>query len=113
MMVRSGSLAPRRAIQEGPAVRGLLLYADKTTRGSLDLPLTRGGQTHPRQPAAAVVRVRLCEGALMSFLTDAMEVEVEGIGAARRIGWMRFVGNGLGAFPVASIILEREQGALA
>lgn len=44
MMVRSGSLAPRRAIQEGPAVRGLLLYADKTTRGSLDLPLTRGGR---------------------------------------------------------------------
>jgi diguanylate cyclase len=40
----------------------------------------------------------------MPFLTDSTEVAVEGIGAARRIGWMRFVGNGLGAIPIASII---------
>lgn len=49
----------------------------------------------------------------MPFLTDSTEVSVEGIGAARRIGWMRFVGNGLGAIPIASIMLERQDGALA
>ncbi|TFZ46609.1 sensor domain-containing diguanylate cyclase [Stenotrophomonas maltophilia] len=49
----------------------------------------------------------------MPFLIDATEVAVEGIGAARRIGWMRFVGNGLGAIPIASIILERQDGPLA
>jgi len=49
----------------------------------------------------------------MPFLTDSAEVAVEGIGAARRIGWMRFVGNGLGAIPIASIILERQDGLWA
>ena len=48
----------------------------------------------------------------MPFLTDSTEVAVEGVGAARRIGWMRFVGNGLGAIPIASIMLERQDGAL-
>lgn len=36
----------------------------------------------------------------MPFFTDSTEVAVEGVGAARRIGWMRFVGNGLGALPI-------------
>lgn len=49
----------------------------------------------------------------MPFLIDSTEVGVEGAGAARRIGWMRFVGNGLGAIPIASIILERHDGPLA
>lgn len=49
----------------------------------------------------------------MPFFTDSAEGAVEGIGAARRIGWMRFVGNGLGAIPIASIILERHDGPLA
>ncbi len=49
----------------------------------------------------------------MPFFTDSAEGAVEGIGAARRIGWMRFVGNGLGAIPIASIIIERQDGALA
>ncbi|WP_447594293.1 diguanylate cyclase [Stenotrophomonas rhizophila] len=49
----------------------------------------------------------------MPFLTDSAELAVEGIGAARRIGWMRFVGNGLGALPIASIILERHDGPVA
>jgi len=47
----------------------------------------------------------------MPFFTDSTEVAVEGVGAARRIGWMRFVGNGLGALPIASIILERQADA--
>lgn len=46
----------------------------------------------------------------MPFFTDSTEGAVEGIGAARRIGWMRFVGNGLGAIPIASIMLERGDG---
>lgn len=49
----------------------------------------------------------------MPFFTDSAEGAVEGIGAARRIGWMRFVGNGLGAIPIASIMLERQDGGLA
>lgn len=49
----------------------------------------------------------------MPFLTDSAELAVEGIGAARRIGWMRFVGNGLAALPIASIILERNDGVVA
>ena len=49
----------------------------------------------------------------MPFFTDSAEGAVEGIGAARRIGWMRFVGNGLVAIPIASIILERHDGPLA
>lgn len=49
----------------------------------------------------------------MPFFTDPADGAVEGVGAARRIGWMRFVGNGLGAIPIASIILERHDGALA
>ncbi|PJL11203.1 GGDEF domain-containing protein [Stenotrophomonas maltophilia] len=49
----------------------------------------------------------------MPFFTDSTEVAVEGVGAARRIGWMRFVGNGLGALPIASIILERQADASA
>lgn len=49
----------------------------------------------------------------MPFLTDTAELAVEGIGAARRIGWMRFVGNCLGALPIASIILERQAGTMA
>lgn len=49
----------------------------------------------------------------MPFFTDSTEVAVEGVGAARRIGWMRFVGNGLGALPIASIILERQTDASA
>jgi len=47
------------------------------------------------------------------FLTDSTEVAVEGIGAARRIGWMRFVGNGLAALPIASILVERNDGPVA
>ncbi|PSD31289.1 GGDEF domain-containing protein, partial [Stenotrophomonas maltophilia] len=49
----------------------------------------------------------------MPFFPDSAEGAVEGIGAARRIGWMRFVGNGLGAIPIASIMLERQDGGLA
>ncbi|KAF1055355.1 MAG: putative diguanylate cyclase DgcC [Stenotrophomonas maltophilia] len=49
----------------------------------------------------------------MPFFTEAGERAGEGIGAARRIGWMRFVGNGLGTLPIASIILERHDGVLA
>ncbi|WMJ68209.1 sensor domain-containing diguanylate cyclase [Stenotrophomonas sp. 24(2023)] len=48
----------------------------------------------------------------MPFFTDSTETAGEGRGAARRIGWMRFVGNGLGTLPIASIILERHDGLL-
>ncbi|OBU59648.1 sensor domain-containing diguanylate cyclase [Stenotrophomonas maltophilia] len=46
----------------------------------------------------------------MPYFTDSTEVAVEGIGAARRIGWMRFVGSSLAALPLASILLERQDG---
>ena len=49
----------------------------------------------------------------MPFFTDSTEAAVEGLGAARRIGWMRFVGAFLAAFPIASIALEREASAWA
>lgn len=46
----------------------------------------------------------------MPFFTDSDEVAVEGLGAARRIGWMRFVGASLAALPIASVGLERGMG---
>lgn len=49
----------------------------------------------------------------MPFFTDSDEVAVEGLGAARRIGWMRFVGASLAALPIASVGLERGMGRLA
>ena len=42
-----------------------------------------------------------------------MEAAVEGLGAARRIGWMRFVGAFLAAFSIASVAFEREASAWA
>lgn len=49
----------------------------------------------------------------MPFFGDSAELSVEGVGAARRIGWMRFVGCGLAALPIASVILELDASPLA
>lgn len=53
----------------------------------------------------------------MPYFTDskevAVEVAIEGVGATRRIEWMRFVGNEMGALPIASIILECRADASA
>ena len=48
----------------------------------------------------------------MPFFDDSTELHVEGAGAAKRIGWMRFVGCGLAALPIASVILERDASTL-